>query len=96
MNVKIQSLKFDADKKLTDFIENKMTKLERFSDKITSSEVTLKLDKDIENGNKVVTISLLLPGDTLVAENQCKTFEEAVDISIDALKKQLEKYKTKH
>lgn len=73
-----------------------MAKLERFSDKITSSEVTLKLDKDLDNGNKVVVISLMVPGDTLVSEDKSKSFEEAVDNSIDALKKQLEKYKTKH
>ena len=95
MNSKIQSVHFDADQKLTDFIQKKIAKLERFSDKITYVEVTLKLDKDLECGNKVATIALDLPGDRLVAERKCKTFEEAVDLSIDALKKQIDKYKAK-
>ncbi len=96
MNINIQSVKFDADKKLLDFIEGKLTKFERFSDKITLAEVTLKLDKDHEVGNKVAVIQIELPGDMLVSEQKSKSFEESVDHCIDALKKQLEKYKEKH
>ncbi len=93
MDVKIQSVKFDADAKLLAFVEAKMAKLERFADRATGSDVIMKLDKDHEKGNKVVTITLRLPGDELVAESQAKSFEEAVDNSIDALKKQLERAK---
>ncbi len=95
MNVQIQSVKFDADKQLLDFVESKIAKLDRFADRATGAEVILKLDKDNEKGNKVATISLRIPGDDLVAERQAKTFEEAVDESISALKKQIEKSKTK-
>ena len=63
MNVQIQSVKFDADKKLIEFVENKMSKLERFADRATGAEVILKLDKDFEKGNKVATITLHMPGD---------------------------------
>ncbi len=95
MNVQIQSVKFDADKKLIDFVEAKMAKLDRFADNSTGADVILKLDKDNEKGNKVATITLRIPGDDLVAERQAKSFEEAVDEAIDALKKQIEKAKDK-
>lgn len=95
MNVQIQSVKFDADARLVSFIEQKIAKLDRFVERATSAEVILKLDKDFEKGNKVATITLAVPGDELVAEAQCKTFEEAVDQSIDALKRQIEKRKDK-
>ena len=95
MNVKIKSVKFDADKKLIEFFENKMAKLERFVDRTTGAEVILKIDKDPEQGNKVATIKVDVPTETLVAEHQSKSFEEAVDEAIDALKKQLEKHKEK-
>ncbi|MEG0499559.1 MAG: ribosome-associated translation inhibitor RaiA [Rikenellaceae bacterium] len=93
MNVKIQSLKFDADQKLIDFIENKLAKLDKLADGIIAADVTLKLDKDNEHGNKIVVIALDIPGDKLVAEKQCKSFEEAIDLSIDALKKQISRHK---
>ena len=95
MNVKIQSVKFDADKKLIDFINGKMAKLERFAEDAIGAEVILKVDKDHDRGNKVATIKLAVPGDELVADFRSKTFEESVDESIDAIKRQLEKHKHK-
>lgn len=96
MNVKIQSVKFDADKKLIDFVNAKMAKLERFAEKAVAADVIMKLDKDHEKGNKVATIKLSMPGDDLVADARSKSFEESVDESIDALKKQIEKYKERY
>ena len=93
MNVQIQSVKFDADKKLIEFVENKMSKLERFADRATGAEVILKLDKDFEKGNKVATITLHMPGEDMVAEHRAR--EEAIDEAIDALKRQIEKFKEK-
>ncbi|MFI3269985.1 MAG: ribosome-associated translation inhibitor RaiA [Rikenellaceae bacterium] len=95
MDVKIQSVKFDADAKLLAFVEAKMTKLERFADRATGADVIMKLDKDHEKGNKVVTITLRVPGDELVAESRAKSFEEAIDEDIEALKRQLERVKNK-
>ncbi len=95
MDVKIQSVKFDADAKLLAFVESKMNKLERFADRATGADVIMKLDKDHEKGNKVVTISLRVPGDELVAESRAKSFEEAIDEDVEALKRQLEKSKDK-
>ncbi len=95
MNVQIQSLKFDADRKLIEFVETKMAKLDRFAECTLGADVTMKLDKDHINGNKVVMIALHMPGEDLIAESRAKSFEEAVDESITALKKQLDKFKSK-
>lgn len=93
MNVKIQSVKFDADKRLIDFVNAKMAKLERFAEDAVGAEVIMKVDKDHDHGNKVATIILGMPGNDLVAEERAKTFEEAVDEAIEALKKQIAKHK---
>ena len=95
MNVQIQSVKFDADRRLGDFVEAKMAKMDRFAERSTGAEVILKLDKDHEKGNKVATVTLHMPGEDLVAEHRSKAFEESVDEAIDALKRQLEKFKGK-
>lgn len=93
MNVTIQSVKFDADQRLIDFAQAKMNKLDRFLERTTSGEVIMKLDKDHDKGNKVVTIRLSVPGEELVTETRSRSFEESIDEGIDALKKQIEKYK---
>ena len=95
MNVQIQSVKFDADKRLVEFVQSKIDKLDRFAERSTGAEVILKLDKDHEKGNKVATITLHMPGEDLVADHRAKSFEEAVDEAIDALKRQLDKFKNK-
>lgn len=95
MNVEIQSVHFDADKKLTDFTEQRLAKLERFADDATGAVVTLKIDKDHEHGNKVASIILNVTGPDLVAEGRATTFEEAIDNAVDALKHQIERHKRK-
>ena len=95
MNVQIQSVKFDADKRLVEFVENKMDKLDRFADRSTGAEVILRLDKDHEKGNKIATVTLHMPGEDLVACHQSKSFEESVDEAIDAIKRQRDTFKGK-
>lgn len=96
MNVQIQSVKFDAGQTLLDFIQKKMDRLDRFVDERASgAEVVLRLDADSEKGNKVVVISLRVPGGDIHVEERAFTFEEAIDNSMDVIKRQLEKAKAK-
>jgi putative sigma-54 modulation protein len=95
MNIQIHSVRFDADKKLIDFLHLKLDKLTQFGEEIVNAEVYLRLDKDQERENKISEIKLELPGGPLFAKKQSKTFEEATDDAIDALKKQITKHKQK-
>ena len=96
MEVNIQTVKFDADKRLVEFVEKKMSKLDRFAERATGADVILKLDKDAEKGNKVANVTVRMPGADLVAEQRAKTFEEAVDLAVDVLKRQSEKNKERN
>ena len=89
MNIKMHSIRFDADAKLLQFIDTKIKKLPTVFDNILGAEVFLRLDKDSDRENKLVEIKLDVKGQTVFAKKQCKTFEEATDLSIDALRKQL-------
>jgi len=93
MEVKIQSVKFDASKQLIEFVEKKMSRLERFEGNSTGVDVILKLDKDSEKGNKLALVTLHVPGADIVSEQRARTFEEAVDLALDAVKRQIEKRK---
>jgi putative sigma-54 modulation protein len=96
MNIKMHSIRFDADQKLVEFINTKVKKLPNVYDDILGAEVFLRLDKDTaERENKLVEIKLDVKGQSVFAKKQCKTFEEATDLSIVALKKQLVKRKEK-
>lgn len=93
MNVQIQSVKFDAGKQLIEFIEKKLAKLDRFAENAMGADVILKLDKDNERGNKIAVVTLHIPGGDLRVEEQARTFEEAIDNSLDVMKSQIEKAK---
>ena len=95
MEVNINSVHFKTDKKLENFIEKKVSKLSGMFEGVIGSEVTLKVDNSDSRDNKIAEIRLLIKGYDLYAKKQSKTFEEATDTAISALKKQLEKYKEK-
>lgn len=95
MNIKIHSIHFDADKKLTDFIETKIIKLSQFHDSIIGAEIFLRLEKAQNDDNKISEIRIDIPGTDLFAKKQSNTFEAATDAAIDALRKQVTKHKEK-
>ncbi|MCT4560264.1 MAG: ribosome-associated translation inhibitor RaiA [Crocinitomicaceae bacterium] len=95
MDIQVHSIHFTADKKLLNFVNEKVTKLELFFDQIIAGEVFLRLDKNQEKENKVAEVKLLIPGKELFAKKQCKSFEEAADLAVEALRKQVGKHKEK-
>ncbi len=93
MDIKIHSVHFTADKKLIDFVEDKLNKLQLFYDAIVSAEVFLRLENNSEGENKVSELKILIPGKELFAKKQARTFEEATDLVTEALRKQIIKQK---
>jgi putative sigma-54 modulation protein len=95
MNIRINAVRFDADAKLEEFIEKKVSKLARYFDDIINAEVFLRLENATDLENKVVEIRLDVPGVDLFARKQSKSFEESTDAVVDALKQQILKHKDK-
>jgi putative sigma-54 modulation protein len=95
MKVNINSVHFKTDRKLDSFITEKVEKLSDLYDGIIGSEVTLRVNNSEDHDNKIAEIRLLVPGNDLFAKKQSKSFEEATDIAVDALRKQLTKHKDK-
>ena len=95
MNIKISSVHFKADGKLESFIKEKVQKMQSIYEGIIGSEVILKLENTESHDNKMVEIRLMVRGYDLFAKKQAKSFEEATDQAMEALKKQLIKHKEK-
>jgi putative sigma-54 modulation protein len=95
MKINVQSVHFDADKKLLDFIDVRISKLSQTYDTIHEADVTLRIDKASNNENKIAEVRLHVSGNDLFAKRQCKTFEEATDQCSEALKQQLARHKDK-
>lgn len=95
MEVRIQSIHFDASEQLQAFIQKKVSKLEKYYEDIKKVEVSLKVVKPETAENKEAGVKVLVPNGELYANKICDTFEEAIDVCVEALEKQLVKYKEK-
>ncbi len=95
MKVSVHAVNFAVDKKLVDFIQERLSKLEKFYDKVVSADVFLKVEKTSDKENKVVEVKIHVPGDDFMVKKQCKTFEEATEVSAESLERLLIKRKEK-
>ncbi|MCF0174309.1 MAG: ribosome-associated translation inhibitor RaiA [Bacteroidales bacterium] len=93
MEIKIQSVKFDADKRLVDFVNKKVERIAKFSEEITSVDVVLELLPDREN--KCAKLKVHIPGNSLVVERHAKTFEDAITAAADTMKENIVRAKEK-
>ncbi|HEX8504385.1 MAG TPA: ribosome-associated translation inhibitor RaiA [Hymenobacter sp.] len=95
MKVQMHSVHFDADKKLLDFVQQRLNKLETFYDKVTDGEVIMRLNNKDGIDNKTVEIKLFVPGSTLFSAEDAASFEAAADAATDNLRRQITRYKEK-
>ena len=95
MKVSVHAVNFTVDKRLVDFIQERMDKLEKYYDKVVSADVFLKVEKTSEKENKIVEVKINVPGDEFLVKKQCKTFEEALELSAESLQRMLVKRKEK-
>ena len=95
MEVKIQSIHFDATEKLQAFVEKKVAKLEKTYEDIQKVEVQLKVVKPATANNKEASLTVTVPGSTLFVEKVSDTFEEPIDLGVDSMRVQLQKFKEK-
>lgn len=95
MKLRIQSINFDATASLESYINKKTLKLEKFFDEILNVEVYLKVVKPESVSNKEAEIKVSIPNVDFFASKTCDSFEEAVDLTLEALDKQIRKYKEK-
>lgn len=94
MKVQVHAVHFNADRKLISFIQRKIDKLETFYDRMVNGEVYLRLNNEGVD-NKTVEIILKVPGSSLFARENARSFEMATDMATDALRNQLKKFKAK-
>lgn len=95
MEVSINAIHFDPTEKLQDFIHKKVLKLEKSFEDIKKVEVKLTVVKPATALNKQVALSAHVAGNTVHIEKTCDTFEEGIDLSVDAMRVQLTKIKEK-
>lgn len=95
MKINLQSLKFTARKSLVDFVNEKVSKLEKFDDRIISAEVSLYVQDGKHIDNKACDIRLIIPGNDLIVKRAGTTFESSVLSSVETLQNMLNRKREK-
>lgn len=95
MKVNVNAVNFTADRKLVDFAQLRMDKLDKYYDKIVSSDVFFKVENTSDKENKIVEVKVHVPGDEFLVKKKCKTFEGALELAAESLERQLLKRKEK-
>ena len=95
MKIDIQSPGLAPNQELENFVHDEVEKFFHLYKEIISSEVCLSLDSSSTKENKHCRMRLVIPGNDLLATAKCRTFEEAITQSAEALEKQIAKRKTK-
>ena len=95
MKMNLQSVNFNADRKLIDFTQKKLDKLENYFDKIIYADVFFKVQNTSGKDNKVTEILISVPGGDLMVKKTCNKFEACVDECVSSLQRQLIKRKEK-
>ncbi|MCF8319294.1 MAG: ribosome-associated translation inhibitor RaiA [Sphingobacteriaceae bacterium] len=93
MKINVQSIHFDADRKLLDYIETKIAKLDHYFDQIIQGDIYLKVVPSETVENKQVEIKLAIPGKDLFCSEIALSFEAATDLAMDCMKIQIHKHK---
>lgn len=95
MNIQVKDVNFNAEEHLMDFARKKAEKMYQLHERVLGVEVNMKLENNREDENKTAEIRVIVPGNDVFAKKTEKTFEAAIDASILALKKQMEKLKSR-
>lgn len=95
MKVNVNAVNFNVDRKLVEHAQERLSKLEKFYDKVVATDVFFKVDNTTEKENKIAEVKMNVPGDEFIVKKQCKTFEEAIDLAADSMQRLLVKRKQK-
>lgn len=96
MNVRIQTVHFEADGKLTDFVTKKLEKINTFHDRIVKVDVFLKLDNVAHaKKDKIAEIRVQVPRQEFFVKVSSKSFEESFESALEAMINQIKRKKEK-
>ena len=94
MNVNIQTVHFDADSRLIEYVNQKLKKLSNFTDRIIRVNVFLKLDNVMHAvKDKIAEIRIHVPRHNFFVKSTSKSFEESFDDTFDSIVIQIKKNK---
>jgi len=91
LNIKVRGKQVEVTDALRQHVEKRVSKLEKYLDKLEEAQVTLSVEKDRHR----VEVTIPVNGIIIRGEEESGDMYASVDMVIDKLEKQIKKYKTR-
>ncbi|MGE5380668.1 MAG: ribosome hibernation-promoting factor, HPF/YfiA family [Methylocystaceae bacterium] len=91
MKIDIRGKNIELTDALKDYVEKRLSKLERYIDDLRIAQVTLSVEHDLHK----VEVTIPLNGLILRGEEATEDMYSAIDLVVEKLEKQIEKYRTR-
>lgn len=91
MRFDIRGKNIEVTEALKDYVEKRLSKLEKFIEDVRVAQVTLSVEGDSHK----VEVTIPLNGVMLRGEEETEDMYSSIDLVVDKLEKQIDKYKTK-
>lgn len=91
MKIEIRGKNIELTDSLKEYVEKRLSKLERYIDDLRIAQVTLSLEHDLRK----VEVTIPLNGLILRGEEATEDMYSAIDLVEEKLEKQIEKYRTR-
>jgi putative sigma-54 modulation protein len=91
VDVIVRSRNVEVSDGLREHVEKKISKLEKFFDQVQEAQVTLSVEKE----RHIVEVTVPVNGIILRGQEESSDMYASVDMVVDKLEKQIDKYKTR-
>lgn len=91
VKINIRGKNVDVTSALRDYVEKRLTKLEKFSDNLQDGNATLSVVK----GRHRIEVTIPVNGWLLRGEEETEDMYASIDLVVEKLEKQINKYRTK-
>ncbi len=95
MVTEIRAVQFKASSRLIDLAHERLERIQQVYQRAVHATVFFRIDNNHLAENKIAEITLHIPGEDLVVRKEAKTFEKALSLAVDRLRRVARETKAK-
>jgi|LauGreDrversion2_2_1035103.scaffolds.fasta_scaffold27179_1 putative sigma-54 modulation protein len=95
MVTEVRAVQFKASNRLVDFTHKRLERINQVYQRAIHATVFFRIDNNHLSDNKIAEVTVHIPGEDLVVRKEAKTFEKALSLAVDRLRRLASETKAK-
>lgn len=87
MVTEVRAVQFKASNRLVDFTHKRLERINHVYQRAIHATVFFRIDNNHLSDNKIAEVTVHIPGEDLVVRKEAKTFEKALSLAVDRLRR---------